>query len=89
MAHWDTGLLIFLKELHTFCSRQKIDLNCDGLPEGARKLLELASAVPEKTDARKPEGRVRFSRMWATKPSISSSPQVICWGLSGLRPLPF
>ena len=60
MAHWDTGLLIFLKELHTFCSRQKIDLNCDGLPEGARKLLELASAVPEKTDAREPEGRVSF-----------------------------
>ncbi len=60
LAYWDTGLLIFLKDLHTFCSRQKIDLNCDGLPEGAKKLLELASAVPEKKGARQAEGRVSF-----------------------------
>ena len=29
LAHWDTGLLIFLIDLHTFCSRQKIGLNCE------------------------------------------------------------
>ncbi len=60
LVSWDTGLLIFLKELNTFCSRQKIDLNCDALPEGAKKLLELASAAPEEKDAHKPERRVRF-----------------------------
>ena len=60
LAHWDTGLLIFLVDLHTFCSRQKIGLNYDGLPQGARKLLELASAVPEEKEARKAEGRVSF-----------------------------
>ena len=60
MAYWDTGLLIFLINLHTFCSRQKISLNSDGLPQGAQRLLELASAVPEKKDARKAEGQVWF-----------------------------
>jgi phospholipid/cholesterol/gamma-HCH transport system permease protein len=57
---WDSGLLTFLINLRNFCSRQNIGLNTDGLPEGARKLLELASAVPEKKDARKAEGRVSF-----------------------------
>jgi len=60
LAHWDSGLLIFLINLHAFCSQQKISLNSDGLPQGAQRLLELASAVPEKKDARKAEGRVSF-----------------------------
>jgi len=60
LASWDTGLLTFLINLHAFCSRQKISLNSDGLPQGAKRLLELASAVPEKKDARQAEGRVVF-----------------------------
>jgi phospholipid/cholesterol/gamma-HCH transport system permease protein len=57
---WDTGLLTFLIDLGNLCSRQNIELNNAGLPEGAKKLLELASAVPETKDARKAEGRVSF-----------------------------
>jgi len=60
LAFWDTGLLTFLDNLRKFCSQQKISLNNDGLPEGARKLLELASAVPEKKDAHKAEVHVSF-----------------------------
>jgi phospholipid/cholesterol/gamma-HCH transport system permease protein len=60
LAHWDTGLLTFLVHLRKFCSQQKISLHSDGLPQGAQRLLALASAVPEKTDARKAEGRVPF-----------------------------
>src|SRR5208337_1205980 len=60
LTHWDTGLLTFLINLGTLCSRQKILLNSDGLPQGAKRLLELASAVPEKKDARQAEGRVSF-----------------------------
>ncbi len=60
LAHWDSGLLIFLMNVHNFCDRQHISLNSDGLPEGAKRLLELASAVPEKKDARQAEGRVSF-----------------------------
>ncbi len=60
LAFWDTGLLTFLNNLRNFCSRQNIGLNSDGLPEGARKLLELASAVPETKDARPAEQRASF-----------------------------
>ena len=60
LVYWDTGLLIFLVSLHKFCSQQKISLNSDGLPQGAQRLLELASAVPEKKDARQAEGQVSF-----------------------------
>ncbi len=60
LASWDSGLLTFLMNLGTLCSRQQIRLNSDGLPQGAQKLLELALAVPEKTDARQAEGRVSF-----------------------------
>ena len=60
LAIWDTGLLTFMNNLRNFCSRQNISLNIDGLPEGARKLLELASAVPETKDARPAELRASF-----------------------------
>jgi phospholipid/cholesterol/gamma-HCH transport system permease protein len=60
LASWDTGLLTFLMNVGTFCSRQHISLNPDGLPQGSKKLLELAAAVPEKKDARQEERRVAF-----------------------------
>lgn len=60
LAYWDTGLLTFLMNLGTFCSQKKIVLNNDGLPQGAKKLLALALAVPEKKDARAAEERVSF-----------------------------
>ncbi len=60
LTQWDSGLLTFLMNLGTLCSQQKILLNRDGLPPGAKRLLELALAVPEKKDARQAEGRVSF-----------------------------
>jgi phospholipid/cholesterol/gamma-HCH transport system permease protein len=60
LAFWDTGLLTFLNHLRNLCSRQNISQDLAGLPQGARKLLELASAVPETKDARPAELRVSF-----------------------------
>jgi phospholipid/cholesterol/gamma-HCH transport system permease protein len=60
LASWDTGLLTFLINVHTLCSQQNIRLNSDGLPPGAKRLLELAAAVPEKTDARQADEPVSF-----------------------------
>jgi len=60
LAEWDSGLLIFLKQLSEFSAHKKITLEESGLPEGARKLLALAAAVPAKKDARKAEGKVPF-----------------------------
>ena len=60
LAQWDTGLLTFLMNVGAFCSQQNISLNRDGLPPGARRLLELAAAVPEKKDARTAEEKASF-----------------------------
>jgi len=60
LAGWDSGLLIFLTQVREFCTQKKIAIEGGGLPEGARKMLALAAAVPEKKDARKAEGRVGF-----------------------------
>jgi phospholipid/cholesterol/gamma-HCH transport system permease protein len=60
LADWDSGLLIFLINLREFCTQQKLPIDDSGLPQGARKLLALAAAVPEKKDARKAESKVSF-----------------------------
>jgi phospholipid/cholesterol/gamma-HCH transport system permease protein len=60
LAEWDSGLLIFLKQLSEFSAQKKITIEESGLPEGARKLLALAAAVPAKKDARKTEKKMSF-----------------------------
>jgi phospholipid/cholesterol/gamma-HCH transport system permease protein len=50
---WDSGLLTFLTKVKEICSQNKIQLELEGLPEGARGLLKLASAVAERKGARK------------------------------------
>ncbi len=54
LGDWDSGLITFLRKLWKFCSSSNIDLDSSGLPDGARQILELAAAVPEKKDARRP-----------------------------------
>jgi phospholipid/cholesterol/gamma-HCH transport system permease protein len=60
LAGWDSALLTFLMKLDKLCTQQNILLNSDGLPPGAKRLFELALAVPEKKDARAAEEQVSF-----------------------------
>ncbi len=60
LGDWDSGLLTFLRKLWKLCLNSNIALDSSGLPDGARQLLVLAAAVPEKKDTRKPEGRITF-----------------------------
>lgn len=50
---WDSGLLTFLIQIFEACSDSKIEVVKDGLPEGVRRLIDLATAVPERKGARK------------------------------------
>jgi phospholipid/cholesterol/gamma-HCH transport system permease protein len=50
---WDTGLLTFLKKVVDQSAASQIETDRSGLPEGVRRLLDLASAVPERKGARK------------------------------------
>lgn len=60
LAEWDSGLLIFLKQVSEFSAQKKITIEESDLPEGARKLLALAAAVPAKKDARRAGRKVPF-----------------------------
>lgn len=57
LADWDSGLLTFLIKVIDLCSQNKIDPDEKGLPEGVRRLLALALAVPERKGARRTTGR--------------------------------
>jgi phospholipid/cholesterol/gamma-HCH transport system permease protein len=53
LKDWDSSLLTFLIEVNQFCFRNKIQLEAKGLPEGTKRLLKLAAAVPEREGARR------------------------------------
>ena len=48
IAEWDSGLLAFLNNLMDIARERGIDVDLDGLPEGPRRLVRLAQAVPPK-----------------------------------------
>ncbi len=43
---WDTGLMVFLLELDRLCRERGLAVDPGGLPDGARRLYRLATAVP-------------------------------------------
>jgi phospholipid/cholesterol/gamma-HCH transport system permease protein len=51
LTGWDSGLLTFLLGLKAFCHAEGIDLRLDGLPEGIRRLLALATPEITQSDA--------------------------------------
>jgi phospholipid/cholesterol/gamma-HCH transport system permease protein len=57
---WDSGLLTFLLSAIDQCTLHKVAVDRDGLPTGVIRLLELATAVPERQGARRSGARVPF-----------------------------
>jgi len=50
LAGWDSGLITLLLKGFSLCSRAGREVLKDGLPRGVRRLVELATAVPERAD---------------------------------------
>jgi phospholipid/cholesterol/gamma-HCH transport system permease protein len=50
LSEWDSGLLTLLLEVLDQCETREIDVDREGLPLGVRRLLDLATAVPEQKD---------------------------------------
>ena len=48
LDEWDSSLVVFLTGLIDHCTSAGIDVDSDGLPAGARRLLSLSQAVPRK-----------------------------------------
>jgi phospholipid/cholesterol/gamma-HCH transport system permease protein len=57
LASWDSGLLTFLRTLEDCCRQGQIGVDRAGLPDGVRRLLDLAAAVPEQQGTRRGEAR--------------------------------
>jgi phospholipid/cholesterol/gamma-HCH transport system permease protein len=57
LGHWDSGLLTFLTRLKGLCTERDLVFDDEHLPEGARRLLALAAAVPQRAGGDKGRGR--------------------------------
>lgn len=53
LTTWDTGLMTFLINLINNCRENQITIVEDGLPDGARTLLKLSFAIPERRSERR------------------------------------
>jgi phospholipid/cholesterol/gamma-HCH transport system permease protein len=60
LTRWDSGLVAFLVEAYELCRQHSIVDDPSGLPNGLKRLLELAEAVPEKKGARGETAKVSF-----------------------------
>ena len=55
LGNWDTGLVTTLIHIHKSAEANSVQVDDSGLPEGARKLIDLAFAVKEREGARRSE----------------------------------
>jgi phospholipid/cholesterol/gamma-HCH transport system permease protein len=60
LTKWDSGLIAFLVQTSEVCRGRNIKQDRKGLPEGLRRLLELAEAVPEKKGTRSEAAKAPF-----------------------------
>ncbi|HTF91735.1 MAG TPA: ABC transporter permease, partial [Verrucomicrobiae bacterium] len=52
LSSWDSSILIFLTKMTALCRQQNISTDRAGLPQGIRRLLELAEIAPEQEVAK-------------------------------------
>jgi phospholipid/cholesterol/gamma-HCH transport system permease protein len=57
---WDSGLLTFLRRLDGFAHGMGLETDLSALPDGVRRLLRLAAAVPERAGAQRRAARDGF-----------------------------
>lgn len=60
LSSWDSSVLMFLTKVTELCRQQDIVTEREGLPDGIRRLLELAEIVPEHEGAKPATDRQSF-----------------------------
>ncbi|MBL0712826.1 MAG: ABC transporter permease [Desulfosarcina sp.] len=53
LTDWDSRFLTFVLKIHNHCRQRDITIEDSGLPDGVRRLMRLATAVPERQGARR------------------------------------
>jgi phospholipid/cholesterol/gamma-HCH transport system permease protein len=79
MGAWNSGLLTFLLNIHSFCAGHNIQMISRGLPQGVKHILSLALAVPERKDAKSGLKKIPFLEKvgtWAVAYTRSSAEMV-------------
>jgi phospholipid/cholesterol/gamma-HCH transport system permease protein len=80
LGAWDSRLLTFLRQLLEANTQRQLVVDQQGLPEGVRRLLALATAVPEREGARR--GAVRLSWLASIGTTVLAAWQG-AWALLG------
>src|SRR5262244_800185 len=60
LTGWDSRLLTFLRQLMEASAHRQMVVDQQGLPDGVRRLLALAAAVPEREGARRGAPRMSW-----------------------------
>ena len=60
LGRWDSALMVLILAIHDACAKASIEFRTQTLPTGLARLIVLAQAVPEKTDAVRKEGSPTF-----------------------------
>lgn len=60
LVAWDSRFVVFIRNCSELCRTRNIELHDGGLPEGLRRLLRLAEAVPERKGARRHIDKIPF-----------------------------
>ena len=79
VAEWDSRFLTFLLAIDEICRQKNIEIDHTGLPKGVQGLLRLATAVPERSGARREAVKesllVRIGK--ATQANLQAVPDVL------------
>jgi phospholipid/cholesterol/gamma-HCH transport system permease protein len=60
---WDSRFVAFIRKCAELCRKRNVEFRDEGLPQGVRRLLRLAQAVPERTDTPPPAVKARLLPM--------------------------
>src|SRR5215813_1250593 len=60
LTGWDSRLLTFLRQVLEASTQRQVVVDQQGLPEGVRRLLALAAAVPEREGSRRGPARMSW-----------------------------
>jgi phospholipid/cholesterol/gamma-HCH transport system permease protein len=78
VTQWDSGLLMFLARVYQLADKLNIRIDPGGLPDGARRMMKLATAVPPQEDTGKHSERppllerigLKSLSMWRAGPEM-------------------
>lgn len=67
LGRWDDALVNYLMRLKEGCDQAGLTLDTSGVPEGARRLVDLSLAVPERSGASRTDDRPGFFESIGTR----------------------